>query len=79
MDNTLFYSGLKKYFNITKPNEFLDITMLSLGKVCIDSFAFDDWLHKKHGEYEIDEGLSMKEAISKYYGKSAASFIERMI
>ena len=79
MDNKSFFNGLKKHFNITTPNKFLDITMLSVGKVKVDVFAFDDWLHNKHGEYEIDEGLSMKEVISKYYGKSAASFIEKMI
>ena len=80
MNSKPFYDGMKKHFNITKGgNKFLDSAYLSIGKVSIHIVKFDGWLHEQIGSYEEEEGLSMKEAISKYYGEPAASFIQNLI
>ncbi len=80
MNSQPFFRGLKKHFNITKgANEYLCPTSLITGKVSIDTIKLDDWLHKQVGDYEKEEGLSMKESLSKYYGEAAASFVENMI
>jgi len=80
MNSGPFYEGLKTYFNITHgANKFIEITYLTTEKVAIDIIKFDDWLHKQIGNYEEKEGLSMKEVISKYYGGSAASFIQNIL
>ena len=77
MNSRPFFDGMKEHLGITKEaNTFLDATMLALGKVSIDILQLDCWLHHKVGEYEKDEGLSMKEAISKYYGERAVDFVE---
>jgi len=77
MNSRPFFNGMKEHFGITKEaNTFLDATMLALGKVSIDMLQLDFWLHEQVGEYEKKEGLSMKEAISKYYGERAVDFVE---
>jgi len=51
---------------------------LIVGKICIDPFKFDDYLHKVHGEYE-KQGLSMRKLIIQKYGKEAAGLIDILI
>lgn len=48
------------------------------GRVVINLFKFDEWLHKKHGNYDMDE-LSMQDIIIKYYGNEANEIVKRFI
>lgn len=75
MNPHLFYQGLTNYFHVESPNKFLCPASLIFGKIKLDIVKFDDWLHRKHGDYE-DEGMSMSDLILSEYGKSAHSFIK---
>lgn len=69
--------GLKDNFEIRNPNTYFDKTMSLLsGKVTLDIMALDDWLHKQHGDYEDDLGLSMSDFIIKQYGSKANTFVK---
>ena len=71
---------MKSFFGIKAANRFIDPTMTQiLGKITLDLFALDDYLHTKHGEYEEEQGISMSELITKEYGASANSFIYQML
>jgi len=71
---------MKSYFGIKAANRFIDPTMTLLsGKIALDLFALDDYLHAKHGEYEAVQGISMSELIAKEYGASAKNFIAQMM
>lgn len=48
------------------------------GRAVIDLFKFDDWLHKKHGNYDMCK-LSMQDIIIKYYGNEANEMVKRFI
>lgn len=48
-----------------------------LGIFTIDIFKFDDYLHKKFGNYE-DENKSMGEILSEKYGKDIYEYVEQM-
>lgn len=74
MNPTELYTGLRDYFSIASPNKYLCKTALLTGKVKIDILALDDFLHKKHGDYE-DENLSMSMLIEREYGPDAHSFV----
>jgi hypothetical protein len=59
--------------------QFYDGFMSVLTKtIKIDLIKFDNYLHKKYGQYE-NEGLSMNTAIVKYYGEPAKNFIESLV
>lgn len=75
-----YHAGMKRHFpGIGNAGRFLDPLAIQCGKrVAIDVLALDDWLHEKHGEYEND-GLSMADCISKYYGEAAKTFIQSLI
>lgn len=75
-----FFAGMKKHFGIDRgANKFLDAYMSAFTKKpSLDVIAFDDWLHKKHGNYE-DQGLSMHTLIAKEYGEPAAAFAVSLI
>jgi hypothetical protein len=71
-------TNFEAYFG-TSFGQFYDGLMSVLTKsLKIDIFKFDDYLHKKHGQYE-NENLSMNTAIIKYYGKKASEFIDSLI
>lgn len=70
-----FHEGLKKYFNIERPNIYLDPVFMILRKVRINIIRFDVLLHKRHGQYE-DDNLSMSTVIRKEYGVKAEAFIK---
>lgn len=74
-----FHKGMKGYFGIPRPQDFLDMEMAQLRWVHIDLLKFDEWLHGVVGNYEEDEGLSMEEALDKYYGVEATNFIKSLI
>lgn len=47
---------------------------------CIDIMKFDDFLHKKFGDYDDgDNPMSMRELLDKEYGEEASKLIERLI
>ena len=75
-----FFKGLKKHFNIiNRPNDYLCKTFLVTREVKIDIIKFDEWLHDKHGNYEVNKNLSMGQLIAEEYGISARSFIEEYL
>jgi hypothetical protein len=43
-------------------------------QLCIDILKFDEWLHKKHGDYE-DAGQSMDDCIREHYGEEGVKLI----
>jgi len=60
-------------------NPFLDGYLMTVfQKPIIDIKRFDDWLHKKFGEYE-NEGMSMTDVLVKNYGKTVNSQIEDLL
>ena len=77
---TEFAMLMKSFFGIKAANRFIDPTITQLsGKIALDLFALDDYLHAKHGGYEAEQGISMSELITKEYGASANSFIDQML
>lgn len=70
---------MRKHFHIQEPGKFIDILFAQLSReVKLDVLLFDDWLHQKHGEYEAD-GLSMQEAIDKFYSVEASQFMKSFL
>lgn len=47
-------------------------------QLCIDILKFDEWLHKKHGDYE-DAGQSMDDCIREHYGEEGVKLINEVI
>ncbi len=79
--NQAFRKGMQKHFGLstTAAGEFMDLIFIQLRKeVKLDVLKFDDWLHEKHGEYEAD-GLSMEEAIDKFYSVDATLFVKSFL
>ena len=79
--NQTFRKGMQKHFGLstTAAGEFMDPIFIQLGKqVKLDVLKFDDWLHEKHGEYEND-GLSMSEAIDRFYSVDASLFVRSFL
>lgn len=75
-----FIDAMNKHFGIPKKDvhkEFVDQLTVSMTKrPCLDIMKFDDWLHKKHGDYETERKMSMKELITEEYGQAASDFVE---
>ena len=70
----------EKFFKCfrTGISEFYDPEpSLIAGCIVIDIVKFDQWLHKEVGDYEND-GMSLCEAISEYYGDDAAMLIDEL-
>lgn len=79
--NQIFRKGMLKHFGIPTGSSgaFMDPIFIQLRKeVKLDVLKFDDWLHEKHGEYEAD-GLSMEEAIDKFYSVDATLFVKSFL
>jgi len=81
MNFPTFIKGMKRHFKITNGvNLYVDGLLTSLrNKVILDLGGFDDWLESQIGDYIVEEGLCMREAIEKHYGPNACKFIERTI
>ena len=71
-------TNFESYFGVSFGQFYDGFMSVATKSLKIDMFKFDDYLHKKHGQYE-DQGLSMNTAIVKYYGKPAKDFIESLI
>ncbi len=75
-----FWAGMKKHFKITNAGAFMSRMHIIIYKQAkIDLLEFDDWLHKHHGPYEDDQGLSMCQLIGKEYGGEAVGFINSVM
>ena len=76
-----FIKGMKKYFKITNGvNHYVDnLLTLRRNKIIIDLGDFDNWLKSQIGDYTVEEGLCMREAIEKHYGTGASKFIKKTI
>jgi hypothetical protein len=66
------------YFHVSLGRFYDGETTVLFGNISIDIFAFDDWLHSVHGEYE-DRGLSMADLIVEKYGDGAIKLIMELI
>lgn len=74
------HQGLRKYFGITNPAGFIDgLIALFSGKVVIDITRLDEWLKEKHGDDYPDDGMSMSDAIAKFYGEEAKNWVANNI
>lgn len=59
-------------------NPFMDNFMsVILNRQHIDIGKFDEWLHKKFGDYEA-KGESMNMVIEEHFGKEAKEFIDKL-
>lgn len=66
---SLFHTGFKQFYDNMSP---------FFGCLCLDIFAFDDWLHKQIGNYE-NKGMSMADAVRQHYGDKAMKLIDDLI
>lgn len=74
------HQGLRKYFGITNPAGFTDgLIALFTGKAVIDIIKLDQWLKEKHGDDYPDDGMSMSDAIAKFYGEEANNWVANNI
>lgn len=76
-----FHKGMKDHFGIANDaGRFLCEIMLRLKRVSLDIVKFDEWLVVEIGhDYNVVEGLSMKDAITKYYSPEATEFVKRAL
>ena len=57
--------------------QFYDGLLSVLSKhLCIDILEFDEWLHKKHGNYE-DSGKSMNDIVRYHYGEKGVKLLNK--
>lgn len=72
-----FCKKMREHFGITHGvQSYVDFAVFAVTKnVTVNITTLDDWLHKKHGNYE-EKGLSMAEFIKKTYGLAAYHFVK---
>ena len=70
-----FHKGMRHWFKIDQPGEFLDPYYLLKKEARINLVMFDEWLHNQIGEYE-EIGTGMAQALRKHYGPEAMRFIQ---
>lgn len=66
---TVFGIGFKPFYD--------GLMSVASKQLCIDILKFDEWLHKKHGNYE-DAGQSMDDCIREHYGDEGARLINEV-
>lgn len=71
-------SNFQAYFGVSFGQFYDGFMSVATKSIKIDVFKFDDFLHRKYGEYE-NSGLSMKTVIIKHYGEDASNFINSLI
>ena len=75
-----FIDAMNKHFGIPKKEvhgRFVDqIVTGATRRPCIDLLELDDWLHEKHGDYETERGMSMRDLLIEEYGQAACNFVE---
>ena len=67
-----------EYFQSNIGDYYDGMMSVMLGKITIDMFKFDDYLHRLYGEYELEE-KSMSDIITEKYGIEANIFINQII
>lgn len=77
------YAGVADRFGMlfgVRLSHFIDNMRSAIvtGRVTIDLYKLDSWLHEKHGNYE-ESGLSMQELIIREYGEEANEIIKKLI
>ena len=71
MNRIEFAQGMLKHFGIKDSSPFIDVLLLQVTGCCtLDVLAFDDYLHKSHGDYD-ERGCSMAEFVLDKFGKEA--------
>ena len=68
----------KRVFGIGFKPFYDGLMSVASKQLCIDILKFDEWLHKKHGNYE-DAGQSMDDCIREHYGDEGAKLINEVI
>lgn len=58
--------------------DYFDEDLLHKGILLFDILKFDDWLHRKFGNYE-DDKKSMKDIVSEHFGDNASRLIDSLI
>ena len=79
MDKENFMLSMKIHFGLDKKeaHKFIDHLMFLADKgFKLDLMKFDNFLHKKFGEYEEEKNFSMKDLIEAKYGEAAVHFVE---
>jgi len=81
VDTYEFHRGMKDHFGIvTGVGRFICPTFIITKKISLNIVEFDCWIMENLGyDYTIKEGLSMKDAITKYYGEEAMLFIKKSL
>jgi hypothetical protein len=75
-----FHAGLRYYFDIGKPGDYLCEVMLRCKLVQLDVLKFDELLHARHGEYDADGiNCSAYNLVRREYGDEAAVFVRHYI
>jgi len=74
-----FDQGMNHYFSLYSSKRFLCPTTLLFKEARINIIKFDAWLHKHFGEYEREDGISMRQLIKREFGKEAVLFIQKLI
>jgi hypothetical protein len=72
---------MKLHFGITdEAGKFLCKIYLAMREARLDIVKFDRWLQNTLGhDYNVRDGLSLKQAITKYYSKEAAEFVRKAL
>jgi len=72
-----FCKQMERHFEIKSAAlKFIDdLTATTQRSAIVDLVKFDEWLHKQHGNYEADYGLSMAELVKTRYSQSAHDFL----
>jgi len=65
----VFHTEFRRFFN--HDSRFLSLVY---GKIIMDIYAFDDFLHAFYGEYE-EQGKNMLEVIAENYGQKGVDLI----
>lgn len=79
-ESEIFKSLIHKFYSTfgVKLMDYFDKGLLHCGVLMFDIISFDDWLHKKYGDYEL-KNKSMKDIIIENYGIEASELIECLI
>ena len=75
-----FDKGMRQHFPKLRPNKYLDALILhATGKFTLDTMKLDDWLHEQFGEFDGEDGISMRDLLAEKFGEECARFCEEAI
>ena len=64
----------RKVFGVGFKPFYDGLVSVALGYLNIDILKFDEWLHKKHGNYE-DSGKSRNDIVREHYGEKGLKLL----